>query len=420
LGHARCYVGVDLIRRVLEYRGYQVRHVQNFTDIDDKTIARAQEEGTTAEEIARRYTESYFESMGKLAVQPAHVYPTVTGNMQQIVQYVEGLIEKGFAYIVGGDVYFEVGRFESYGRLSGRFEDSGMVGVRTELEPGKRDPKDFALWKAAKPGEPSWPSPWGEGRPGWHIECSTMVRETLGDQIDIHAGGQDLLFPHHENELAQSECFTDKEPYVKYWAHIGLVTMGTEKMAHSTWNFVTLKEMLEKYEPAAVRLYFLRTHYRSPVMYSEEGIAVAARNLETLRAAYGELSEPIAPGAVTSESASGLLRRFDEQLDDDFNSAGAVGVLFDTAHEVNRGGPQTTVLRSAFRKMVEVLGLPLEAEKERGASDAAPFIELLIDVRTKLRAEGQWALADQVRDGLKQLGIVLKDNQQGTTWEHHD
>src|SRR5712692_6160037 len=208
IGHARMYVAADLIRRTLEYRGYRVRHVQNFTDIDDKTISQAQEEGISAADLARKYSDSYFSSMSQLEVLPAHVYPTVTGCMEQIVDYIEGLVEKNFAYVLGGDVYFEVDRFPGYGKLSGRLEDSGMVGVRKDLEPGKRNPKDFALWKAAKPGEPSWPSPWGEGRPGWHIECSTMVRETLGDQIDIHAGGQDLIFPHHENEIAQSESFT--------------------------------------------------------------------------------------------------------------------------------------------------------------------------------------------------------------------
>lgn len=425
IGHARMYVAADLIRRTLEYRGYRVQHVQNFTDIDDKIIARAQEEGISAEEAARKYSESYFKSMNQIGVQLAHLYPTVTGSMPQIIGYVEGLIEKGFAYTVGGDVYFEVARFPGYGKLSGRTEDSGMVGVRKDLEPGKRDPKDFALWKAAKPGEPSWASPWGEGRPGWHIECSTMVRETLGNQIDIHLGAQDLIFPHHENEIAQSESFTELEPFAKYWPHVGLVTTTSgEKMSHSLWNFVTLQEMLERYDPAAVRLYLMETHYRSPIAFSEEVLRGVGRSLGALRAAYGgagdSVSEEVAE--IESEPARHLLSRFDEFLDDDFNAPGAIGVLFDTAHEVNRASssPLAEDLRAAFRQMVRILGLPLERTDARGSTDATPLIELLIEIRSGLRSQGQWALADQVRDGLKSLGIVLRDSPEGTTWQRED
>jgi cysteinyl-tRNA synthetase len=418
VGHGRTYVAADLVRRTLQYRGYRVRYVQNFTDIDDKTIARGEEEGVSAAEVARKYSESYFESMDRLGVLRADEYPTVTGYMDRIIEFIEGLVAKGFGYAVNGDVWFDVAKFEDYGKLSHRTEEGGLAGARKELEPGKRDPRDFALWKAAKPGEPSWESPWGAGRPGWHIECSTMVRETLGDQIDIHMGGQDLLFPHHENELAQSECFTGLEPFAKYWLHTGLVTSPSgEKMAHSLWNFVTLQDMLDRFEPAGVRLYLLQTHYRSPVAFSEEAIAGATRSLATLRAAFGDPAAVLNEPEGWNDRAADLKARFDAQLDDDFNSAGAVGVLFDAAHEVNRAsGASQEELRSLFRLMIGVLGLPLADRPDRGSGDIGPFVELLIGLRASLRAEKQWALADQVRDGLKGLGIALEDSPQGTTW----
>jgi cysteinyl-tRNA synthetase len=417
VGHARLFVAADIIRRTLEHRGFRVHHIQNFTDVDDKIIARAQQEGAAADEVARKYTDSYFESMARIGVQPAHEYPSVTSSMHEIIEFVQGLIDRRFAYAVDGDVYFEVAKFPDYGKLSGRTEESGMVGVRKELEPGKRDPRDFALWKSAKPGEPSWSSPWGPGRPGWHIECSAMVRQTLGDQIDIHAGGEDLIFPHHENEIAQSEALTGQVPFAKYWAHIGLVITGSEKMAHSLENFTTLQDMLAKYEPAAVRLYLLQTHYRAPMSFSEQGLIDATRTLSTLRAAFGDASER-AEGQ--SEQAAALLARFDEVLEDDFNTPGALGVLFDTAHEVNRVqglGAAGQALRAAFRGMVDVLGIPLDEEPSTAVDAvAAPFIDLLVETRTVLRRERQFALADQLRDRLRDLGVALEDTADGTKW----
>ncbi|MBM2809576.1 MAG: cysteinyl-tRNA synthetase [Chloroflexi bacterium] len=416
VGHARLFVAVDVMRRIFEYRGYRVRHVQNFTDIDDKTIARAQAEGITPEEVARKYTESYFESMASLNVLPAHEYPTVTGVMSRIVDYVQGLVDKGFAYVVEGDVWFEVGKFPDYGQLSKRTEESGMVGVRKDLEPGKRDPRDFALWKSAKPGEPSWPSPWGEGRPGWHIECSTMVRETLGDQIDVHAGGQDLIFPHHENEIAQSEAYTGCRPFARYWPHVGLVMTDNEKMAHSLMNFTTIHDVLGKYDPAAVRLYLLQVHYRAPMAFSEDGLVSATRSIRTLKLAYGGSDEPT---EGECPEAAALLVRFDELVEDDFNTPGALGVLFDTAHEVNRGAanvPETAALRAALRTMVGVLGLPLDVEAPSNSSSAAPFIDLLVETRSALRVERQWAMSDRLRDRLAELGVILEDSPRGTAW----
>ena len=422
VGHARLFVAIDAIRRYLTYRGYRLRHVQNFTDIDDKIIARAEAERTTPEEVAQRYTASYFESMDALGVLRADVYPTVTQCMPDIIQFVGQLIEKGFAYAVDGDVYFSVGQFPAYGRLSGRTEEGGLVGARKELEPGKRDPRDFALWKRAKPGEPAWESPWGPGRPGWHIECSTMVRQTLGDQIDIHGGARDLIFPHHENEIAQSEALTGKHPFVRYWTHVGLVTSAGEKMSHSLHNFTTVRDVLAAYPPMALRLYLLSTHYRSPISFSEEGLRAASRGLQRLRAAL-EGYEPSTTTVPEPAYVEPYRRGFEEAMDDDFNTAGAIGQLFELAREINRrraeGTPDAELAggQAALKELGGVLGLDLLAvQPATGLEDAEPFIELLVETRQKLREAKQWKLADDIRDGLARLGVVLEDRPGGTVW----
>jgi cysteinyl-tRNA synthetase len=423
MGHARVFVSADIIRRYLEYRGYDVAHVQNFTDIDDKIIARAEVDGITPAEAAKRYSDSYFEVMDRLNVLRAQQYPTVTGSMAAIIDYVQGLIERGYAYEADGDVYFEVDKFEAYGQLSGRTEDEGqMVGVRKELEPGKHDPRDFALWKRAKPGEPSWPSPWGEGRPGWHIECSAMVRETLGNQIDIHGGGRDLIFPHHENELAQSEAYTGVHPFVRYWAHAGLVTTGTEKMAHSLENFTTIADVLTVYEPMVVRLFLLQTHYRSAILYSREGLDNAAKALDRLRGALdgfdpSAASEP-APGWAKDAQAA-----FEQAMDDDFNTPGALGTLFDLVREINRrraaGEPVGEVAagQRTLRALAAVIGLELDPPADAAQNeDAGPFIELLLTTRQRLREAKQWALADEIRNQLRDLGVLVEDRPDGAVW----
>jgi cysteinyl-tRNA synthetase len=399
-----------MIRRYLEYRGFQVRHVQNFTDIDDKIIARGASEGTSAEVAARKYTESYFEAMRMLNVAPATAYPTVTGSMAAIIEFVEALLEKGFAYVADGDVYFAVETFPDYGKLSGRTPEGQLVGVRKELEPGKRDPRDFALWKAAKAGEPSWPSPWGQGRPGWHIECSTMVRETLGEQIDIHSGGRDLIFPHHENEIAQSEARTGKAPFARYWPHVGLVTTGGDeganaektKMSHSLENFTTVHDIVDRYDPVALRLYLLSTHYRAPLAFSEEGLREKVRALDRLRSALEGFDND---RPATDGWAELFKARFQDVMDDDFNSAAALGTLFDLAREINRR-----------RAADDGLGLTLEPVEKRGTAEAEPFIELLIELRARLREARQWALADQVRDGLRARKVVVEDQPDRTVW----
>ncbi|MCC6174794.1 MAG: cysteine--tRNA ligase [Chloroflexi bacterium] len=426
VGHARIFVSADIIRRWLEYRGYEVRHVQNFTDVDDKIIARAIVDGIAPAEVARRYSESYFEVMDALNVQHADVYPTVSGSMDAIIDYVQGLIERGYGYVVDGDVYFEVARFVDYGQLSGRTEEGQMVGVRKELEPGKRDPRDFALWKSAKPGEPSWPSPWGEGRPGWHIECSAMVRETLGDQIDVHGGGRDLIFPHHENELAQSEAYTGVHPFVRYWAHAGLVTTGSEKMAHSLENFTTIADVLQVYEPMAIRLFLLQTHYRSSILYTRDGLDNAVRALARLRAAlegFDAAAASIEALGVEPAYVADARAAFEQAMDDDFNTPGALAALFDLVREINRrrdsGVPRAEIVagQAALRSLAEAIGLTLDASPTTtGGDDAGPFIDLLLATRQRLREAKQWQLADEIRDRLRDLGVAVEDRPTGAVW----
>jgi len=425
VGHARVFVAADIMRRYLEYRGYRVRHVQNFTDIDDKIIARAQLEGVDPRTVAENYSRSYFESMDALNVKRAHIYPTVTQYMPQIIAFVQTLLDRGYAYVSDGDVWYSVERFPEYGKLSGRTGEGQLAGVRKELEEGKRDPRDFALWKAAKPGEPAWDSPWGPGRPGWHIECSTMVRETLGDQIDIHSGGQDLIFPHHENEIAQSEAATGRHPFARYWPHVGLVTTDGEKMSHSLNNFFTVAQVLERYEPVALRLFLLTTHYRAPLAFGEEPLAAAARSLSRLRAALegADRAELESATPWAHPLAAEFRARFEAAMDDDFNSAGALGHLFDLAREINRlraAGDEATArpVQAALHQLAAVLGLDLLAARPVAPRvEVEPFVELLLQVRQELRQAKQFALSDRIREGLRTLGIVVEDRPGGVTWK---
>ncbi|MGE5618548.1 MAG: cysteine--tRNA ligase [Sphingomonadaceae bacterium] len=434
IGHARLFVAMDVIRRYLRYRGYQVHHVQNFTDVDDKIIARANKEGIPAHEVAEKYTRSYFESMDALNVLHADDYPKATLVIPAIIEFVEKLIAEGYAYEVEGNVYFEVAKSPEYGKLSGRSEEGVMAGARIEVDASKRDPRDFALWKRAKPGEPAWDSPWGPGRPGWHIECSTMIKETLGEQIDIHAGGRDLIFPHHENEIAQSEAYCHCSPFVRYWIHIGLLNIGGEKMSHSLNNFLTIQQMLDRYEPAALRLYLISTPYRAPMTYTDESIDVAVKGLARLRSAL----EPVR-GAAAGRPASAAEREaverllqtaqqaFESGMDSDFNTAQGLAALYDLAREINRLRTQerfsAEALGPARAKLVElagVLGLELEAEDVGEGRAADPYIDLLVELRGKLRAGKQWALADEVRDRLKLLGVILEDTPEGTIWRYSE
>ncbi|GBD11183.1 Cysteine--tRNA ligase [bacterium HR23] len=415
VGHAMSYVYFDVLRRWLEAKGWKVRHVQNFTDIDDKIIDRAQREGLTARELADRYIAEYFEDMDALNVQRAHVYPRATESIGLMIEIIVRLIERGHAYVSQGDVYFRVLSAKGYGKLSHRTLEGMMAGARVEPDPGKEHPMDFALWKAAKPGEPWWDSPWGKGRPGWHIECSAMSIHYLGETLDIHGGGQDLIFPHHENEIAQSEAYTGKEPFVRWWVHNGLLRLGLDKMSKSLGNLITIKEALARFSPDALRLFFLSSHYRSPLTWSEEGVASAERALERLRSA---LRDGPGPANAPSFDASSFASRFAQSMDDDLNTPQALASLFDLAREINRareGGANVAGAQGVLRHLAGILGLTLQ-EPVKADLTARPFIELLIEVRGELRKMRQYALADRIRSRLMDMGIALEDTPQGTRW----
>jgi len=428
IGHAMSYLNFDAVRRYLEYAGYRVKHVQNFTDIDDKIIARAERLGVPPKELAEKYIAEFMADLGKLNILPAHVYPRATEEIGPIIQLIEGLIEKGHAYVAGGDVYYRVASKPDYGKLSHRTLDEMQAGARVEVGEHKESPMDFTLWKAAKPGEPSWESPWGAGRPGWHIECSAMSLKYLGDQIDIHGGGQDLIFPHHENEIAQSEGYTGKEPFVRYWMHNGLLQLGGEKMSKSLGNLVTIRDAVAQHGADALRLFVLTSHYRSPLTYTDDSLEAAARGVERLRTAVTAPppANPTASAETVAELAEATARArlsFTAAMDDDFNAPGAVAALFDLARDINRGrekgvgGEALGQAQQTLRELAGVLGFTLAEAEQAEAVAAQPFIELLLRVRQDLRKAKQWALADKIRDELAALGVVVEDRAEGSTWK---
>jgi cysteinyl-tRNA synthetase len=420
IGHAMSYIVFDVVRRYLEFKGYKVKYVQNFTDVDDKIIARANEFGIPPQELAERFIAQYFDQMDTLNVKRAHIYPRATEEIPTIIEVISGLVQKGHAYEAKGDVYFRVQSKADYGKLSHRSLEGMMAGARIEVEEAKEHPLDFALWKAAKPGEPSWPSPWGPGRPGWHIECSAMSLRYLGNTLDIHGGGQDLIFPHHENEIAQSESLTGV-PFVRYWLHNGLLQLGQDKMSKSLGNLITIGDALDRYSPDAIRLFVLSSHYRSPISYSEESLEAMERAAARLRLAAHLEGEG---GTAKACDPEPYRRRFIEVMDDDFNTAQAVAVLFNLDREIYQGRSDGFTVEEAQKTLIElagVLGLTLEEEKREELAEAVPsadFIELLISIRDKLRAEQNWALADEIRSRLRELGIVLEDTAKGTVWRY--
>jgi cysteinyl-tRNA synthetase len=418
-GHGMSAVVFDMIRRYLLFRGYDVRYVQNFTDIEDKIIARSNELGLDWRELVATHTAEYFDALQALNVMPAYAYPRASGEIDGIVAMIQGLLDKGFAYVVDGDVYFRVERDEDYGKLSHRSLEELVAGARVEVDERKENPADFALWKSAKPGEPWWESPWSRGRPGWHIECSVMSSRYLGEQIDLHGGGQDLIFPHHENEIAQSESYTGKEPFVRYWLHNGFVLAGETKMSKSLGNVVGLSDVLRQHEPVAVRLFVLQSHYRSPLALTDDGLQAAARAVGRLRGALEGGPDDAHPAPTpASERAR---EAFVQAMDDDFNTPGAVAALFDLAREANRqqeAGDRGAAAsaRSTLRELAGVLGLRLGGRPASGDLAAAPFVDLLLSVRRELRAARQFQLADGIRDQLAALGVALEDRPEGTTW----
>lgn len=419
VGHALSYIVFDVLRRYLEYKGYTVNHVQNFTDIDDKLITRANALGTTVKDLAGIYIDRYFEDMQALNIVPATVYPRATEEIPTIIEIIQALIDQGYAYAAGGDVYYRVRAKADYGKLSHRTLDSMIAEARVEAGEEKEFAADFALWKGAKPGEPAWDSPWGPGRPGWHIECTAMSVRYLGPSIDIHGGGNDLIFPHHENEIAQSEAATGVQPFVHYWMHNGWMQFAGEKMSKSIGNIVTIADALQMYGPDALRLFVLSSHYRSPLTYSPEGMEAMKKGAERLRAAASVQSSG---GAAAAIDLDAYRRRLEEGLEDDLNTAPGVAALFDLAREINRArdeGADVSQAQAGLRDLAGLLGLRLaEPEGNRQAQlAAAPFVDLLVAVRRDLRAAKQYALADGIRERLGELGVLLEDGPEGTSWQ---
>ena len=419
IGHARVMVAFDVISRWLRHRGYELTYVRNITDIDDKIIRRAQENGESFEALTGRMIAAMHEDEARLNVLRPDLEPRATEHITGMHSMIQTLIDKGFAYAPGnGDVYYRVGRFVGYGKLSRRKIEDLKIGARIEVDEAKEDPLDFVLWKAAKPGEPSWQSPWGAGRPGWHIECSVMSTCCLGETFDIHGGGPDLVFPHHENEIAQSEAATGKQ-YANAWMHAGAVRVDGEKMSKSLGNFFTIREVLEKYQPEVVRYLLVSSHYRSPINYSEDSLKEAKGALERFYTALRGLPAASAKGGET------FVARFGEAMDDDFNSPEACAVLFEMAREINR--LRDTDLQSAaalaarLKELADVLGvlqIDPDAFLQAGAAgkvDAAE-VETLIAARLQARADKNWAESDRIRDQLTAMGVVLEDGKGGTTW----
>jgi cysteinyl-tRNA synthetase len=425
VGHAMSAVVFDIIRRYLEYKGYQVRHVMNYTDVDDKIINRANQLGEDPLTLAKRYIDDYNQNLSDLNILPATSNPRATQTMKEIQAMVGGLIEKGYAYAApNGDVYFRVTKDPQYGKLSGRKLDDMQAGSRVEVEEQKEHPMDFALWKAAKPGEPAWDSPWGKGRPGWHIECSAMNLAELGEQIDIHGGGNDLVFPHHENEIAQTESYTGK-PFSRYWVHNGMLQLGGEKMSKSLGNIISIKEFLKERDADVMRMLVLNGSYRAPLIFNDETLDSAEKSLERIQSAL----RPAAPGAkgVPSGSAAELTsqaestrKAFSDAMDDDFKTPVALAAIFElvrainTARDAGASDDQLRPAQDTLRELTGVLGLRL-AEKE-GSAGADGFINLLVEVRAEVRRQKLWPLSDLIRDRLNELGVTIEDGKEGTTW----
>jgi cysteinyl-tRNA synthetase len=463
LGNARSFIFFDTVRRYFRYRGYEVRYVQNFTDMDDKIINRAWEEKENPLFLAEKYVQAYFYDAQALNIQKADIHPKVSQHIPEIIDLIKVLIEKKHAYLVDQDVYFDIATFADYGKLSGRNLDFIQAGARVEVDVRKKNPLDFALWKAAKPGEPFWESPWGLGRPGWHIECTTMALKYLGSGFDIHGGGNDLIFPHHENEIAQAEAATG-QPFAHYWIHSGYLTVNQEKMSKSLGNYFLVREILKKFPPETVRFFLLSTHYRSPQDFSEENLNNAARGLERLKTSIILLQEALARFGwsdtsqssnhkfQTTESEAAFLATLNKlesdfvvAMEDDFNTALALSKLFDLAREVNTyltQRPETKNQQSEelarvalvkakelFGSFNEVLGIfktdvrgDIVLERSFQEKDALvePLINLIIRLRQEARVKKDWVSADKIRNSLKELGIVLEDTPTGVRWKYKE
>ncbi len=430
IGHAMAAIVFDMVRRYLIYKGYDVRYATNFTDVDDKIIRRANETKQDPIQMANFYSEEYLRHLRDLNVMPADVYPKVSEEMGEIIKVIQGLGEEGYAYPVDGDVYFRVTKDADYGKLSQRKLEEALSGTRVEEDTRKEHPGDFALWKSAKPGEPAWPSPWGPGRPGWHIECSAMCLHHLGEQIDIHGGGNDLIFPHHENEIAQSESLTGKR-FASYWMHNGMLQLAGEKMSKSLGNLITIDDFLKKHSSDAFRMLIFSGHYRKPVVFNDETVEAAERALVRLRGGL----RPSKGNKSTGEEADALREAaekarasFIEVMDADFNTSSAQAAMFELVRAINTGreagvtGPFYEAAQRTLRELGGVLGLTLEEPASEAVGDVAakPFIDLLVEVRGDMRTAKQWAAADKIRNKLKELGVVMEDTPDGTSWRFEE
>lgn len=425
VGHARTFLVFDVIRRLLEHRGHSVIHVQNFTDIDDKIIAKAKELGVQPSEVAEKYIQEFFDVMDRLHVRRAHHYPRVTENIPEIIDFIDGLIRLGYAYVSDGDVYFEVKKFAGYGKLSHQRVEDLVAGARVEPSEKKRSPEDFALWKASPPGEVGWASPWGKGRPGWHIECSTMIRKYLGDTIHVHGGGQDLIFPHHENEIAQSEALTGK-PLAHHWVHVGWVTMGQVKMSKSVGNVVNLVDLLEDRDPNTVRLALLGTHYRGPLEFGDAVLDQAEANISRIEAALRNLKDAAQGGAGGGSgqldlAAAEALRQFLDSLEDDLDTPRAIAVLMEFVRRVNNASSSGGLSRSEAQRVQDALGqmlgvLGIELERPAVPVDVEKLIQLILEIREEARMRRDYVTADKIRLRLAELGIIVEDTREGPRW----
>jgi len=436
IGNARPFVTWDVIRRYLAHKGYKVRYIQNFTDVDDKIIRTANEEGVKWSDISGRYIDAYFKAMDALNVKRADIYPRVSETIPDIIAMVQKLVDKGYAYAVdNGDVFYRVEKFAGYGKLSGRKLEDMQAGARIDVDERKEHPMDFALWKAAKPGEPSWDSPWGKGRPGWHIECSTMSLKYLGEKFDFHGGGSDLIFPHHENEIAQSQaCIGDEHSFAQYWLHNGFITIHNEKMSKSKNNFFTVKDILAEYPGEVVRFFILQTHYRSPLDFSDERLKEAQTSLNRLAQSKGFMDELLAKTGSSdtakelAEKAAAYVQEFHEAMDDDFNTALAISQIFALSKDINiyyqdvmnKGAAfdseNFAKVADAYKLMTGIIGI---FEQEDAADDelAGKLMDLIINIRQDARKEKNWALADKIRDELKEAGVILEDTPNGVRWK---
>lgn len=426
IGNARPFIIFDTFRRYLEYKGYKVTYVQNFTDIDDKMIQKANEEGITVAELAERFIEEYFKDADALGIKRASYHPRATDHIEDIIQFIEKLIEKGYAYEVDGDVYFDTTAYEDYGKLSKQNLEELEAGARIQPGEKKKNPMDFALWKAQKPGEPAWDSPWGKGRPGWHIECSVMATKYLGETIDIHAGGQDLTFPHHENEIAQTEALTGK-PFARYWLHNGYINVDNRKMSKSLGNFFTVRDISREYDLEVVRLFMLSAHYRNPVNFSHELLDQAKSALERLYNAKNNLDhllrqtqdrELTQQEQELYDEMDGYIKKFEEAMEDDINTADSLAVIFDLVRDANthlKAESSKKLVQKTydvFKTLTHILGI-VQKKQEMTLDEE---IEALIEKRQQARAAKDWATADKIRDDLRKRGIILEDTPTGVRW----